>query len=220
MPTKKRLLQVWPLLSFFPFHLQTVVNSQKISCSVRCDHSTKRSQHRSPCSWQMHANSDTHTHTQTETNTKRIIWAKGKALFAQRQHLDEFAHIVHPPHRHVHGEFASDLGSGDDVSFLASPFDRNTPLLYFPFLNNFEEHRKMKWDERFNIYVCIYIYKYIQSQSCIIKVYSTVSYIPTQPFHLNSQNRGAKVGNSRAMVVPTRARLESCLKWVAVKTCD
>lgn len=155
------------------------------------------------------------THTHTETNTKRLIWAKGKALFAQRQHLDEFAHIVHPPHRHVHGEFASDLGSGDDVSFLASPFDRNTRL-YLPFLNNFEEHRKMKWDERFNIYV----YIYIQSQSFIKKVYSTVSYIPTQLFQLNCQNRGAKVGNSRAMVVPTRARLESCLKWVAVKTCD
>lgn len=159
MPTKKRRLQVWPLLSFFPFHLQTVVNSQKISCSVRCDHSTTWSQHRSPC---FRANTcrfrHTHTHRHTETNTKRIIWAKGKALFAQRQHLDEFAHIVHPPHRHVHGEFASDLGSGDDVSFLANPFDRKTPL-YLPFHNNFEEHRKMKWDERFNIYVYIYMYR-------------------------------------------------------------
>lgn len=64
------------------------------------------------------------------------------------------------------------------------------------------------------------MYIYIQSQSFIKKVYSTVSYIPTQLFQLNCQNRGAKVGNSRAMVVPTRARLESCLKWVAVKTCD
>ena len=169
MPTKKRRLQVWSSLSFFPFHLQTVVNSQKISCSVRCDHST--SDHNTgPHLPGKYMQIPKHTHTHTETNTKRLIWAKGKALFAQRQHLDEFAHIVHPPHRHVHGEFASDLGSGDDVSFLANPFDRNTPL-YLLFLNNFEEMRRAVQ------HLCIYTYT--QSQSCIKKVYKyRVKYQP------------------------------------------
>ena len=214
MPTKKRRLQVWPLLSFFPFHLQTVVNSQKISCSVRCDHSTKRSQHRSPCSWQIHANSDTHKQKQTLKESSE-----------QRER-----HSLHNVNILMNSLTLSTLRIAIFMENLPPTLDRGMMCPSWPALLIGTLHcctfrfstilRNIgKWNETSGS-TSMYVYIYIQSQSCIKKVYSTVSYIPTQPFHLNSQNRGAKVGNSRAMVVPTRARLESCLKWVAVKTCD